>query len=73
MQEDCFLYNVNAEPQPAKLTKRQILKKESTVFDPIGFLAPFTLKAKMILKELWRLKVGWDEPLNSKTKETWLK
>ena len=73
LQDDCFLYNVNAESQPATFTKRQILKKASTVFDPIGFLAPFTLKAKMILQELWRLKVGWDEPLDSTAKEIWLK
>ena len=48
LKEDCFLYNVNADPKPSTLTKRQILKKASTVFDPLGFLAPFTLKAKLV-------------------------
>ncbi|XP_066933479.1 uncharacterized protein [Clytia hemisphaerica] len=71
LKEDCFLYNVNVDPIPTTLTKRLILKKASTVFDPLGFLAPFTLKAKLILQDLWRLKVNWDEPLDVKTNEVW--
>ena len=73
LKEDCFLYNVNAGPTLPTYTKRQILKKSASIFDPLGFLAPFTLKAKLILQELWRLKLGWDEPVDDNIKGVWKK
>ena len=33
------------------------------VFDPLGLLEPFTVKAKMMLQELWKQKVSWDSQL----------
>ena len=36
------------------------------VFDPLGLLEPFTVKAKMMLQELWKQKVSWDSQLPDK-------
>lgn len=33
----------------------------SSVYDPLGFLAPFVLKAKCILQLLCKMQVGWDD------------
>ncbi|KAL5018700.1 hypothetical protein ScPMuIL_004422 [Solemya velum] len=35
-----------------KLTKRILLSKIVTLFDPLGFLAPFIIRGKMILQEI---------------------
>ena len=35
-----------------KYTRRGLLKKISTIFDPLGFTAPLTIKAKLKLKLL---------------------
>ncbi|XP_061191631.1 uncharacterized protein LOC133199821 [Saccostrea echinata] len=35
----------------------------SGVFDPLGFLAPLLLKAKIILQELCKLQFGWDDKI----------
>jgi len=46
-----------------KLTKRTILSRIALIFDPLGFLGPVTLIGKLIMQELWRLKVDWDESI----------
>ncbi len=46
------------------LTQRVILSLVSSIFDPIGLVAPFTVKARLILKEVWRLHgQKWDDEL----------
>ena len=57
-------------------TKRGVLSPVSTIFGPIGLLAPFVLKAKLLLQSMWRLKIGWDDklpPLQAEYWEKWLK
>jgi hypothetical protein len=56
-------------------TKRGILSVASSLFDPLGFLAPLILPVKILLQDLWRTGVSWDEevpePYLSKWRE-WL-
>ena len=42
----------NAPDNNMKYTKRNFLKKIATLFDPIGLLAPFTIRAKMLLQDM---------------------
>ncbi|XP_003738767.1 uncharacterized protein LOC100905463 [Galendromus occidentalis] len=44
-------------------TRRSLLKGLATVFDPLGLLAPVTVRAKAMFQRLWRLKVDWDDTL----------
>ena len=44
-------------------TKRGILSDISKTFDVLGWIAPVILPMKMLLQELWKLKVDWDDPL----------
>lgn len=46
------------------LTKRILLKEIASIFDPLGFLAPFIIKAKILLQEVWAARQDWDDPLN---------
>ena len=45
--------------------KREILQSSSATFDQLRFITPVTIKAKILLQQLWKLRVDWDEPLNS--------
>ena len=50
------------------LTQRSVLSLVSSVFDPIGLVAPFTVKACLILEEIWRLSgQEWDNELPKET------
>ncbi|KAJ8942426.1 hypothetical protein NQ318_007100 [Aromia moschata] len=42
-------------------SKRHILSTVARCYDPLGFLAPVTLLAKLLIKQLWILKLDWDE------------
>ena len=54
-----------------KLTKRNILSKLATIFDPIGIGAAIIVKAKIALQELWQLGLDWDDNIPHTAKEKW--
>ena len=48
----------------AEATQRIILSIVSSVYDPSGFVAPYTVKARLLLKDIWRLSgQQWDDDL----------
>lgn len=52
-------------------SKRNILSTVARIFDPIGILSPITLFAKFLIKEIWKLKIGWDELPCSRIRYLW--
>lgn len=54
-------FNFKLELNKQLLTRRGILSMVSSVYDPLGFLAPFVLNAKCILQELCKMQLGWDD------------
>ena len=58
-ESDVFKVRINAKHTPQ--TRRGILSFVSAIYDPLGFLSPVILPAKMILQELCGKKVSWDE------------
>ena len=46
------------------LTQRLVLSLVSKVFEPIGLVAPFTVGARLLLKDIWRVTgQQWDDEL----------
>ena len=54
-------------------TKRAILSVVSSLYDPLGFLAPYTTTAKMILQDVWKSGTSWDEPIKPEIEKKWQK
>ncbi|XP_070137145.1 uncharacterized protein [Drosophila bipectinata] len=44
-------------------TKRELLSLVKSTFDPIGFLSCYMVTAKLLMREIWRRGVNWDELL----------
>lgn len=44
-----------------KPTLRNINKVLASQYDPLGFLIPFTTQAKILIQNLWKYHVGWDD------------
>lgn len=42
---------------------KNIYKILASQYDPIGFLTPFTTRAKVLVQQLWDEKREWDDPL----------
>ena len=59
--------------KPFPLSKRGLLCFISSVFDPLGLLTPSMLEAKLILKQLWKISLDWDEEIPSNLNNRWLK
>lgn len=59
------------QQQNPPTTKRGILSLMSSVYDPLGFAAPFLLRPKVLMQDLCRRNVGWDETISRSDMDTW--
>ena len=53
------------------MTKRSVVSSVAQLYDPNGFIAPVTIIGKIIIQDIWRLNVGWDETLPIEIYERW--
>lgn len=58
---DKFSFKISFDQNNGELTKRRLLSEASKIFDPLGWLAPVVLNPKLIMQQIWDLKVEWDE------------
>ncbi|XP_033637433.1 uncharacterized protein LOC117298338 [Asterias rubens] len=55
------------------LNLRTIYKILASQYDPIGYISPFTARAKVLVQDLWKTKRDWDDPLEpGKIRDQWL-
>ena len=77
VEEDAFVWELDSEAlvraQRKALTRRGVLAVVSSLFDPLGMIAPYVMKAKLLLQELCRRKLEWDEEINESEKKQWLR
>ena len=69
IKEDQFTFFINLPHNP--VTKRGVLSTIASLYDPLGFVSPVVLEAKMFLQGLTRRKAGWDEEIISSELEKW--
>lgn len=58
--------------KPTKI-KRQLLSQIASLSDPLGWLAPCIIKAKILMQEVWLLKKDWDDVLPTEITDIWNK
>jgi hypothetical protein len=54
-----------------KWTKRNICKVSASIFDPLGLISPFVVRARVIMQEVWRQKLKWDDVLPGPIQIAW--
>lgn len=69
VEDDEFGFKLHLSDRPA--TRRGVLSGVASVYDPLGFVAPFIMKGKSILQLACKEKVEWDEKLPVKLAEQW--
>ncbi|KAG1701383.1 Carbohydrate sulfotransferase 11 [Nymphon striatum] len=65
---DCQKDYLSLQPLKEKfirqpVSKRNVLAFISQTFDPSGFLSPVIIKGKILMQKLWKLSLGWDQPI----------
>ena len=47
-----------------RYTKHKVLSLVSSIYDPLGWVSPLTVRGKMFIQTLCKEKMGWDQNLN---------
>lgn len=68
---DTFGFKIVVKERP--FTRRGILSVVSSVYDPLGLASPFILPAKILLQNLCRIGLDWDDEIPSSYKLSWQK
>ena len=75
IEDDEFVWKARSKiltsVKQKSMTRRAVLSAVCSLFDPLGFVAPSVMKGKLLLQELCRQKVEWDEVLGEREKEQW--
>jgi hypothetical protein len=71
IESDSFQLRVTLQNKPP--TRRGVLSTVSSIYDPMGFVAPLLLQGKQILQELCREGVDWDDPVPESIRVRWEK
>lgn len=66
---DSFKFRVQVKSNP--LTRRGVLSTVASIYDPLGFIAPFVLVGKQMLQQMCKERIGWDEELPEILKPQW--
>lgn len=69
IEKDCFKFDNTLKDQPP--TRRGILSTVASIYDPLGFLAPYVLIGKQILQEMCHQGINWDNPLPEALRPRW--
>lgn len=54
------------------ISKRNILSIIAQFFDSLGILAPIIIAGKLIMQDLWKEKIAWDDPVPRTIQLVWL-
>ncbi|XP_033099479.1 uncharacterized protein LOC117103088 [Anneissia japonica] len=66
---DAFQFSSCVRERPS--TRRGVLSRVSSIFDPLGFLSPYVLDGKKILQHLCTNESNWDQPIPTSVEQKW--
>ncbi|GFX94505.1 uncharacterized protein TNCV_3087341 [Trichonephila clavipes] len=69
LNEDSFKVRTVLSDQVS--TKRQMLSIIARISDPLGFVSPSTIILKIILQDLWKAGLDWDDEISSDILNRW--
>ncbi|KMQ87813.1 hypothetical protein RF55_12812 [Lasius niger] len=68
---DCFTFAIRKHAITS-FTKRHVLSETARLFDPLGWLAPVVMRAKIFIQSAWLRQLDWDTPLPPADAQCWL-
>ena len=61
--EDYFSFKIKLDEFKKPITKRMVVSSISKLFDPLEWLAPVMITAKVIIQKMWLAKLQWEDIL----------
>ncbi|XP_075162833.1 uncharacterized protein LOC142235462 [Haematobia irritans] len=68
---DSFYFVSEKLKNKETFTKREVLSIIARLFDPLGWLSPVIVTAKILMQQLWLDKTGWDDSLKQLSPIKW--
>ena len=72
--KDEFVFRFNemcASSDKMKCTKRNVLAKIASIYDPIGYLSPIVVKLKALFQKICISKGDWDSLIDNELQKEW--
>jgi Pao retrotransposon peptidase len=70
---DFFVISTGKKPaQDQPVTKRTVLSNIASLYDPLGLAGPIVVTAKLLLQNLWRKQIDWDQALDHDDHSSWI-
>ena len=57
---------------PARFTRRQLLRSVSMIYDPLGLVCAWTIRARVLMQELVKIGLGWDDEVVGEHLQQWI-
>ena len=73
LNEDKISVKPHVASKSESITKRKIVQNLAKTYDPYGLLLPIMLHGKLLLQNVWKLGVTWDQTLSNEFLEVWNK
>jgi len=76
-EKDVITWKINSDKIKPQIlngtvpTKREVLKLVMSIFDPLGFLSNFIIRARIIYQDIWRTEIGWDQEVPDTINDRW--
>lgn len=55
-----------------KPTKREVLSTLMKIYDPLGLIAHYLIRGRLVLQEVWRDGTDWDEAISEEQRKEWV-
>ncbi|XP_028404107.1 uncharacterized protein LOC114526786 [Dendronephthya gigantea] len=68
---DVFIFKLKSPDPNIAPTKRTVLSAIASLYDPLQFLSPFVIRAKILMQEIWTEGLKWDDVLLEALKAKW--
>ena len=68
---DAFYYVSREHDSPSVVTRRNMLSKVSSMYDPLGLICPVILQGRVLFQEATRMKLDWDDGIPSELSHRW--
>lgn len=69
---DRFEYTFNLPDVDEPISKRKVLSDIARLYDPMGWVAPVLITAKIFMQKLWKSGLNWDDNLTPDLLNQWI-
>ena len=78
--DDVFTFNLKYTKATTEIlaglrlpTKRELLRLLMSIFDPMGLMSFYTIQMKILMQNVWRQNITWDDAIPEEFSDEWLR